>query len=160
MRNSLFTQHQDCQQACREHLKACTSIWKTSHSSRCRASLLVAAEGPPSASEQITVSSSVRPAALRSSFCARLSGWSGSSDCGDGNSGPAIAQHQLFELTPHGLVPHSTQQPHILSLGIMTSNLLYLMSASSTGLRTCMAAGETHSGRLRGAAARSQSCPA
>ena len=61
-------------------LKACTSVENTSHSSRCRASLLVAAEGPPSASAQMTVSSSVSPAAFRSSFCAKLSGWSGSSD--------------------------------------------------------------------------------
>lgn len=61
-------------------LKAGTSIENTSHSSRCRASLLVAAEGPPSASAQMTVSSSVSPAAFKSSFCARLSGWSESSD--------------------------------------------------------------------------------
>ena len=127
-------QDQGCRQTRREHLKACTSIWKTSHSSRCRASLLVAAEGPPSASEQITVSSSVRPAALRSSFCARLSGWSGSSDCGDGNSRPAMARFPFFELTPPGLVPHSTRLLHVLSTSIMMSTLLYCMSASSTSL--------------------------
>ena len=74
MRESGLTQHQGWQQTRGKHLKACTSIWNTSHSRRCRASLLVAAEGPPSANEQITVSSSVRPAAFRSSFCAKLSG--------------------------------------------------------------------------------------
>lgn len=119
-------------------LKAGTSIWNTSQSRRCRASLLVAAEGPPSARAQITVSSSVRPAAFRSSFCARLSGWSGSSDWGDGYRGPAKV-HAAQKVQHHAAAAETMLQgwsrllrPVALPAGLATQAPLVQGSLTAT----------------------------